>query len=483
MDRLIVRAESPPPVLQLGRCRERRHVRHVIRERPPLEERRERRPRHVGHVRRADGVRTVERARDDVVRRTRCIARELVNHKTHEQPVGATVRESPDPDRIHQEVALGSREVLDGVVQVAENEIAEGRAVSGQKQTRPQLLGVVGQSFVQPEVLAGTAAPQQHVLVEADHVLEFVDERRRHVVLHAGRGVDAAQRSHGIGDDRIEHLAGVATAESREQVTAVEIPADIPLRTGTRHQGVHLAGHEHDDDAVVVDVRFASERGRVGCVQQRVEQRAQGIEVEARERTPVRLVRAVLEHGDVRSHIAREGDDRRVGGTVGIAAHLEHPPVADLWRRSEERCRRLRPVEPAHAARQVALRAPQGQVELLLGRDRVRTPGDGCESRDGRRHDGTAQQESRRVVRHAAGRLRHQQILNSRRGGVRTEHRAPRRLRGVDRRISRDRETDLPCARPRARCELGLHAARATGGREERRQPRQETPRHQRCPP
>ena len=185
----------------------------------------------------------------------------------------------------------------------------------------------------------------------------------------------------------------------------------------------------------------------------------------------------------MRSHIAGKGDDGGMRRAVGIAAYLEHAPVAQHGRQACERGHRLGPARLAHAARQLALCPPQRQVELVLrGEHWRRARARGGESRGGRRHGGTQQQEPRRVVRYATDRLRHQEILTRRRGRVRAEHSAARRLRGIDRGIPRDRETELSRARSRARCELGLRA-RATGDGPEPRQPRQETPPHQRFPP
>src|SRR5437868_4124584 len=123
-----------------------------------------------------------------------------------------------------------------------------------------------------------------------------------------------------------------------------------------------------------VDGRFSPERGRVGRVQERVEHRAERIEVEGRERTPVRLVRAVLEHRDMRSHVAGKGNDLRVRRAVGIATNLEDASVTHHGWRLKERWRRWRAVAHAHAAGQVPLRPPQWQIELLLSRDRRCTP-------------------------------------------------------------------------------------------------------------
>ena len=222
----------------------------------------------------------------------------------------------------------------------------------------------MGQPFIQPEVLAKAVAPQQDVLVEADHVLEFMDERGRYGVLDAGRCVQTAQGPAGVGNNRIEDLARVATRECREQVAAVEVSPDVASRAGTRNEGVHLAGHEDDNDAVAVDVRFPPERGRVGRIQQRVEQQPQRIEIGGRERSSVGLVHAVLEHRDMGSHVAREGDHGRMRRTVGIAADLEDASVTHRRRNASERRRGLGLVEHPHPARQLPLGPPERQVKL-----------------------------------------------------------------------------------------------------------------------
>ena len=106
------------------------------------------------------------------------------------------------------EIVVGVHEVTPIKATLDRADHAVGDLPVGVERVAPaaQLLGVMGKPFVQPEHLAGAAA-HQHMLVEADHVLKFVNERHRDEPLDIRRGVRAAQLAGRIGDDRVEDLA------------------------------------------------------------------------------------------------------------------------------------------------------------------------------------------------------------------------------------------------------------------------------------
>ena len=204
-------------------------------------------------------------------------------------------------------MVLRSREIIARVVQVAVDVVAERRAVRrcrAQEPPRRVLFRVVRQPLVEPQIL-GEARTQQGMLVEADHVLEFVDEGRRHDLLDLRNRMRAAQRTDDIRNDRIEDFPVVPCRElaGRYQIGAEEVSGDVPLVDTVRrsHERVHLPRHEHDHLPVLVDIRLVAERQRVRFVQERVEHGAQIIEIRLCQAGHRR--RVVHVDRDVRSHL------------------------------------------------------------------------------------------------------------------------------------------------------------------------------------
>ena len=436
------------------------------------EDGRERRAaRGVAHVRRAGEGRPVQPPRRRVRRPER--GADLVHEIAHEQPVRTAVREAPDAGRVDQEVVVRRGEVLRRVVEIPENVAAERPGVR-QECAPAVLLGVVRQPLVQPQILR-EVAPDEEVLVEADHVLELVHERHRHDLRHGHDGVRAAERAGGIGDNRIENLGAVPGRErrGRDQVGTEEVAGHVATRRVSalraRHERVHLPGHEHDHHTVAIDVRLTTERQRVRLVQPRVKDGTQVIEVRLRQ---ARLRRRVVDvDRDVRSHLeggGRHGRER--ARLAGIArqhvAHLERADVARVHRGHQRGRPGRRPERPRDLRRELPLGEAQTEVELLGGAG----PCERGARRQRSRERVPTQLERLRIVRDAARRLRHHEILDGGSKNVRREHGAPRRLRRVDRRVTAEPQRDLPPAGRRAGRQRRLrHWTRATGRREERR--------------
>src|SRR5439155_12374941 len=129
-----------------------------------------------------------------------------------------------------------------------------------------QLLGEVRQPLVEPGVLRRTPT-YQHVLVEADHVLELVDEYRRER-LGRERLADGATRRDGPRDDSVKDLASVRMGLAGQQIEPEEEPQDdAAARVAVRGELVDVLGEQHDHDAVVVEVRLPGERGSVDRIE------------------------------------------------------------------------------------------------------------------------------------------------------------------------------------------------------------------------
>ena len=206
--------------------------------------------------------------------------REVVGQPAHEQPVGAALLErhrrscrarsgswtpgrsgSARHCRCCSPLNCDSQSVNAGV----QNASGTRRAA--------ELLGEVGQALVEPGVLGGAAA-DQHVLIEADHVLELVDEHRR----QRGSASDSEMVQLGVMDPargrrRSRRRSECAWPGSRSSAEE-EAEDDAAGGGAVGRQLVDGGRQQHDDDAVAVEVGFAAERGGVDGIEMGVEQRA-----------------------------------------------------------------------------------------------------------------------------------------------------------------------------------------------------------------
>ena len=110
---------------------------------------------------------------------------------------------------------------------------------------------------------------------EVDHVLELVRERHSGAVPHVRRRVRTAERSAGIGDDRVEDLAVIELGrERRIEIAGKEESGDEAARKTARlaDELVDDVRHQHDYDGVRIDVGNVPERRCVEWIESRVEQ-------------------------------------------------------------------------------------------------------------------------------------------------------------------------------------------------------------------
>ena len=173
-----------------------------------------------------------------------------------EEPVRPALGEPADPRGVHEEVVLWRREVLAGVVHVANDVAAECRRISREEAPATTLFGVVRQRLVEPQDL-GLSPSQQDMLVVADHVLELVHERDRHELLDLVHAMHTAERSRWVRHDRVEDLAVVVLRRERGiDVHAEEVTRHEARRLALRRRDelVDLVRHEDDDHTVSVDV-------------------------------------------------------------------------------------------------------------------------------------------------------------------------------------------------------------------------------------
>src|SRR5437867_8467675 len=154
----------------------------------------------------------------------------------------------------------GGIEIVVGVHQVAtieaalygsDDAIGHLRVKRGRVAPAAELLGVMREALVQPEHLT-CAAAHEDVLVEAYHVLEFVDERHRDEPLQIRSWVGATERAGRIGDDRVKDLSFIRSRVVL--VRGIEIRAEeeagdetVGVALGRGHKLVHRS-EEHTSE-------------------------------------------------------------------------------------------------------------------------------------------------------------------------------------------------------------------------------------------
>ncbi len=320
-------------------------------------------------------------------------------------------------DRVH--VGVGVQQVTSIKVTLRGPAHAVGHLRVWGRRVAPsaQLLGIVREPLVQPQHLT-CAAPQEHVLIEADHVLELMNERHGHECLNIRGRVRTTERSGGVGDDGIEDLALVRPRSS--PICGIEIGAKEKSRDETaagqvallgRHQLVHRVGHQDQDDRVRIDVRLPPKGRCVDRVQALIEEPGDAVERGGIEATRRR------QRVDIDDHFGRSGAHPRHDAVEPLAggrrAHLKDPPRVHPWRAPRgrelgaEALRRARfgskaPGTSLVTQPQIRMKAlGRTQLGQLLGRGRRR----------GGQNRIAAQPEPRRLTRHAGRELGNQEVF------------------------------------------------------------------------
>ncbi len=341
----------------------------------------------------------------------------------------------------------GVGEIIVGVGQVRGDVRLECRRVR-EEAPSPELFGERGQRFVEPKVLL-VPPSDQHVLVEADEVLQLVQECAGEERLHIGDAVRAAQCPVRVRHNRIEDLALVVLrGGGRVQVGRIGESGDEPsgLALGVGDQRVHDGGHQREHDAVAVDVRHAAERGRVDHIHVRVEHLLERVDIGRGE--PVRGRRRVHVDGDVRAHRLGSRGHWLVGRAIEAGAHREGAEAAQRGG-----CHGRDPGARGGGSDRAG---PGDRVPgtFALVQHAVESRGDrpppaeqrGAARRHGRgsgHERGTLKRERRGIARDAPCRLGDHHVLGGIAGRVRRERHAPGVGRRVDRGVGADRQGEV----------------------------------------